>query len=33
MAIYIKIKQKPSKRASQYLESEIWERDELLTII
>jgi integrase/recombinase XerD len=30
---FIKIKQKPSKRVSPYLESEIWERDELLTVV
>jgi site-specific recombinase XerD len=30
---FVKIKQKPSKRVSPYLETEIWERDELLTIV
>jgi integrase/recombinase XerD len=30
---FIKIKQKQSKRSSPYLESEIWEQEELLTII
>jgi hypothetical protein len=29
----VKIKTKKSKRISPYLESEIWERDELLSII
>jgi integrase/recombinase XerD len=30
---FVKIKQKPSKRVSPYLETEIWERGELLTIV
>jgi hypothetical protein len=30
---FVRIKQKPSKRVSPYLETEIWERDELLTIV
>ena len=30
---FLKIKNKKSKRISPYLESEIWERDELLTIL
>lgn len=30
---FVKIKQKPSKRITPYLESEIWERDKLLTLL
>jgi integrase/recombinase XerD len=30
---FVKIKQRPTKRLSPYIETEIWERDELLTII
>ena len=30
---FVKIKQKNTKRLSPYSETEIWERDELLTII
>lgn len=30
---FVKIKQKPTKRVSPYLETEIWERDELLSIV
>jgi hypothetical protein len=30
---FFKIKTKKSKRVSPYLESEIWEKDELLTVL
>ncbi len=30
---FIQIKQKPTKRLSSYTENEVWERDELLTIL
>ena len=30
---FIQIKQKPTKRLSPYSENEVWERDELLTIL
>jgi hypothetical protein len=30
---FVKIKKKKSKRISPYLESELWEKEELLTII
>ena len=30
---FVKIKEKNTKRLSQYCEAEIWERDELLSIL
>jgi hypothetical protein len=31
--VFVQIKEKRTKRISPYLESELWERDEILTVI